>query len=212
MNLLIKLFVQYPILLFAITVHEYAHGKVAEKFGDDTARLMGRLTLNPIAHMDLIGTVILPLLAMMTGAPLFGWAKPVPVNMFRLTKKQTAFVGIAGPVANFITAGAFSFVFHILRINNINLDGSEIIFFYGIIINIVLAVFNLVPIPPLDGSKVLSGMLPDKVSYAYENALNQYGFFLLIFLLATGTLWGILSPIINFLIRLFIPTNFWRFF
>ncbi|MFQ3675085.1 MAG: site-2 protease family protein [Endomicrobiia bacterium] len=212
MNLLIKLFIQYPILLFAITVHEYAHGKVAEKFGDDTARVMGRLTLNPVAHMDFLGTVILPLLSIMTGAPLFGWAKPVPVNIYRLTKKQTMFVGLAGSGANFITAGIFSFVFHILKVSNINLEGSEIIFFYGIIINIVLAVFNLVPIPPLDGSKVLSGLLPDKMAYAYENTLNQYGFFLLIFLLATGMLWGILSPIINFLIKLFIPTSFWRFF
>jgi Zn-dependent protease len=126
--------------------------------------------------------------------------------MYRLTKKEIMYVGISGPIANFLTAGMFSLVFHILRVNGLDFQGGEIIFFYGIIINIVLAVFNLVPIPPLDGSKVLIGLLPDRIAYEYEQILNQYGFFLLIFLLASGMLWGILSPIINFLIKLFIPT------
>lgn len=205
MNFFTKLFVQYPILLFAISVHEYAHGRIAQHFGDDTARLMGRLTLNPLAHVDILGTVLLPMLAMLTGVPLFGWAKPVPVNMFFMTRTQIMFVGLAGPVANFITAGIFSFVYYLFRTTGMDLYGADIIFVYGIIINIVLAVFNLVPIPPLDGSKVLEGVLPYRWALYYENILHRYGFFIIIFLLYSGMLWTLLSPIVNFLIKLFLP-------
>lgn len=205
MNLLTKLLVQYPILLFAITVHEYSHGKAAEYFGDETARVMGRLTLNPLAHIDILGTVILPILAMVSGVPLFGWAKPVPVNMYYLTRKQIMVVGFSGPAANFLTAGIFSFIYYLLRIQDVNLYGADIIFVYGVVINIILAVFNLLPIPPLDGSKILSGVLPYSWAVYYEQLLNRYGFFIIIFLLYTGGLWFILSPIVNFLIKLFLP-------
>jgi len=205
MNLLTKLFVQYPILLFAITVHEYAHGKTAEYFGDDTARILGRLTLSPLAHIDILGTVILPILAMISGVPLFGWAKPVPVNMYYMTKYQIMLVGLSGPIANFLTAGLFGLTYYLLKLWNIDLYGGDIIFIYGVVINIVLAVFNLVPIPPLDGSKVLEGFLPYSWGRTYEQVLNQYGFFILIFLLYSGILWSLLSPIINFLIKLFLP-------
>lgn len=207
MNLLIKIFVQYPILLFAITVHEYAHGKTADYFGDDTARIMGRLTLNPLAHIDILGTVILPLLAMISGVPLFGWAKPVPVNMFFMTKTQIMFVGLSGPFANFCTAGIFSFVYYILRKYGIDLSGADIIFIYGVVINIVLATFNLLPIPPLDGSKVLEGLLPYQWRVYYMNLLSRYGFFIIIFLLYSGALWVLLSPVVNFLIKLFLPNT-----
>ncbi len=205
MNLLYKLFIQYPILLFAITVHEYAHGKAAEYFGDDTARVLGRLTLNPLAHIDILGTVILPLLAIISGIPLFGWAKPVPVNMYIMTRQQIMFVGLAGPFANFFTAGVFSLVYYLLQSWNINLYGADIIFIYAVVINIILAVFNLIPIPPLDGSKVLEGLLPYSLARNYENIFRQYGFFILIFLLYSGILWNLLSPIVNFLVKLFLP-------
>lgn len=205
MNIFFKLFIQYPILLLAITVHEYAHGKMAERFGDNTARLMGRLSLNPFVHMDIIGTVLLPVLSILTGAPLFGWAKPVPVNMYVMSKKEIMFVGLAGPLANFITAGIFSLTFYVLIANNLLIEGSEIIFIYGIMINIVLAIFNLVPIPPLDGSKVLEGILPEELSYQYERLMAQYGFFLLLILLMSGILWSILSPIVSFIMKLLMP-------
>lgn len=204
-NFLIKLFVQYPILLFAITLHEYAHGKMADHFGDDTARIMGRLTLNPLVHIDILGTVILPLLAMISGVPLFGWAKPVPVSMYRMTKTQIMFVGLSGPLANFFTAGIFATIYYFLNSLRISLYGSDILFIYGVVINIILAVFNLIPIPPLDGSKVLEGLLPYNVIREYENFFGRYGFFILIFLLYSGILWNFLSPIVNFLVRLFLP-------
>lgn len=206
MSLLEKLFIQYPVLLFAITVHEYAHGKAAEFFGDDTARVMGRLTLNPLAHIDVIGTVILPLLAMISGIPLFGWAKPVPINIFLMRRSQIMFVGLAGPLANLALAGIFSATYHVLiNVLKISLYEASLIFIFGVVINIVLAVFNLVPIPPLDGSKIVSGILPYEIANYYENFIGRYGFYIIIFLLYSGGLWFLISPIVNFFISIFLP-------
>ncbi len=203
---LIKLLIQYPILLFAIIVHEYAHGKTAEFFGDDTARVMGRLTFNPLAHIDLIGTVILPILSMFSEIPLFGWAKPVPVNFYVLSKVQIMFVGLSGPLANFITAGIFGGAYYFLtNIFNINLYEGYLIFVYGVIINVILGIFNLIPIPPLDGSRVLEGLLPYEWGRQYDLAFSRYGFFILIFLLYSGILWHLLSPVVNFFIKIFLP-------
>ncbi len=204
---LIRLFVHYPVLLFAITVHEYSHGKMAERFGDNTAKILGRLTLNPLAHIDLFGTVILPIFSMLSGVPLFGWAKPVPVNMALMTKKEIMFVGLSGPLANILLAGMFSLTFYLTKVLNLYFVGSETLFETAIVINVVLAVFNLTPIPPLDGSRVVTGLLPYRWGYYYNTIFERYGFFIIIFLLYTGILWKLLSPIVSFLTNLFLTSS-----
>jgi len=193
--------IQFPLLLFSITVHEYFHGLMAEKKGDDTARLLGRLTLNPAAHIDIIGTIVLPLIAIVSGFPLFGWAKPVPINPMRLRNRRQdmMMIGIAGPVANF----SIAFVSAML-LRGIRLAGAFYMFTpllqYLLVINVILGVFNLVPVPPLDGSHILGGLLPAEMAYRYER-ISRYGFIIIIFLLYSGVLWGVLLPVVSFIVR-----------
>ncbi|OGS22494.1 MAG: hypothetical protein A2314_08335 [Elusimicrobia bacterium RIFOXYB2_FULL_50_12] len=199
--------IQLPVLLFSVILHEYAHGWMAERHGDDTARIMGRLTFNPIPHIDVFGTIILPVLAVMTGAPIFGWAKPVPVNPYRLNDphRDMIWVSLAGPGANILLALLASLAMWLLRsypafppIIGISLyDLLKLI----LVINIILPVFNLFPVPPLDGSKVLMGILPRDLAYKYSQ-LEPYGFFIIIILLYMGVFWRILGPIVNYLITL----------
>ncbi|MFN3966122.1 MAG: site-2 protease family protein [Endomicrobiia bacterium] len=205
MNIIYGLFVQFPLLLFSITVHEFAHGYVADKRGDSTARILGRLTLNPLAHVDFFGTIILPVIAIVTGAPVFGWAKPVPVNPYELfnPKKDMAYVGLAGPVANLLLAILSGLA---LRIIN-SLQGLNFvspIFIFLIYINVLLPVFNLIPVPPLDGSRVVAGLLPSELSYQYEK-LTPYGFIIVIFLLMSGFLniifRVIVEPIVSLILK-----------
>ena len=184
------LLIVLPVLLFAVTVHEYAHGWVAERRGDPTARLSGRLTLNPIAHIDPIGTVIFPLLLYITQVhvmkietPLiFGWAKPVPVNFrnLRNPKQDMVAVGLAGPVANIILAIFCTLFLRMGIIEPYTFIGK--LFVFGIFINLLLAIFNLVPIPPLDGSRILTGLLPPRWAYNYSK-LERFGFIILLFAL-----------------------------
>lgn len=199
-----------PPILFALTVHEYAHGWVALKFGDPTAKMAGRLTLNPLSHLDPIGTIMLFLIHL-------GWAKPVPVNpyYFRNPRKDMMWVSLAGPGANILTALGFGLVIRFLNFFPINPDlGSPLsgiiiqMIVFGLIINLVLAFFNLIPIPPLDGSKILMGILPPQ----YEEPLMQlerFGPFLLLGIIFIGRalhipiLWGILSPFVSFFSYLF---------
>ncbi len=197
--------IQLPVLLFSVILHEVAHGWVAEKFGDDTARVMGRLTFNPIPHIDLFGTILLPALALMTGAPMFGWAKPVPVNQYRLNNpdRDMIWVALAGPGSNLLLASAAAFGMWIMRTFSI---GSESVAFslyellrLTVVINVILPVFNLFPIPPLDGSRVVHGLLPSKLAYQYSQ-LEYYGFFIIIILLSTGVLWRLLGPVVNFIL------------
>ena len=184
-------------VVFAITVHEVAHGWMAKRHGDNTAWMLGRLTLNPLKHIDLIGTIILPGLLLISGTGfIFGWAKPVPVNARNLKnpKQDMAIVAIAGPAANLLMALGWAMLARMGVM--INTQAATLPMVYmgiaGISINLVLALVNLLPIPPLDGSRVLSGILPNRWSWQYSR-LEPYGFYILIALLATGVLGSILG-------------------
>ena len=187
-------------ILFAITVHEAAHGYVARYFGDMTAHYMNRISLNPIRHIDPVGTIIFPALTLMLGGILFGWAKPVPVNFSNVNnpKKDMFWVALAGPAANFFMA-----IFWTILLTRINIfpDDAELFIrvmcLAGIQINIILMVLNLLPIPPLDGGRIAVSVLPYPWS-SYVAGLERYGFFILIFLLISGVLGQILMPLVRF--------------
>ena len=173
-------------LLFAITLHEAAHGWVASKLGDHTARMMGRVTLNPSKHIDPIGTIAIPLVLLLSSSGfIFGWAKPVPINFnaLRNGKNGMIWVALAGPGANIFMAICWLFVMIIA----INMNMALLIEMgrIGILVNCVLAVFNLLPIPPLDGSRVISALLPNRLAYQY-NQLEQYGLYILLGLMFLG--------------------------
>ena len=195
------------ILLFSVILHEVMHGFVALKFGDTTALRAGRLTLNPIPHIDLFGTILLPALLIFTGSPiLFGWAKPVPVNPlnFRNIKKGEFFVAAAGIGANFGLAIAAALVFHLLDALPYTFPALiDSLLHYTMIINLVLGIFNLFPIPPLDGSKVLLSQLPYNLAKEYEK-LERYGFLiLLIFMLIPFGNGSLLQTILGSVVGLF---------
>lgn len=180
-------------VLFAITVHEVAHGWVASKLGDQTARMMGRLTLNPIKHIDIIGTIVVPVVLLVLGGFILGWAKPVPVNWNNLKnpRRDMALVAAAGPVTNLIMALIWAVIAKLgisLGILPLSLMGQA-----GILINLILMVLNLIPLPPLDGSRVVTAFLSGPAAYAY-NRIEPYGFFILLALLVFGLLHYILVP------------------
>ena len=191
-------------VIFAITVHEVAHGWVASKLGDNTARNLGRLTLNPISHMDLLGTVIVPVVLLFLGGFMFGWAKPVPVNWNNLKnpKRDMVYVAIAGPLTNLLMAvawGAIMKIGFLLGASNEFISTPLIYMWYaGIFINAVLMMLNLLPILPLDGGRVLAGLLPQKISYEFSK-LERFGFPILVAIIAFGWLSKILGPPVYFL-------------
>ena len=202
--------IQFGVVLFAISIHESAHAWMADKFGDPTAKNQGRITLNPIAHIDLIGTIIFPLLLALAGAPVFGWAKPVMVNPYNLRDPRRAniFISAAGPGSNVISA--FLGIILFLLLKNMGVfkgsvgSGIEIllyIFFYFIIINIYLAIFNLIPIPPLDGSGIIEGVLKGEALYNYQK-IKPYGFIILLLIIYAGVLDVVANPIISFILNI----------
>ncbi|BBP43679.1 peptidase M50 [Thiosulfativibrio zosterae] len=186
-----------PVIL-AITVHEVAHGWVASKLGDKTAQILGRLTLNPIKHIDPVGTILVPAVLLVLGGFVFGWAKAVPVNMNNLHRPKTdmAWVAIAGPASNLIMAIIWVLIAKLGLILEPSMPGIGQFLTYsglaGVAINLILLVLNLIPIPPLDGSRVLSAVLPNRLAYTY-NRLEPYGFFIILGLLFLGFLGPILS-------------------
>ncbi len=191
---------QFTVLIFAITIHEFAHGFTAYKLGDPTAKYMGRLTLNPLAHIDPFGTIILPLLLVMAHIPPIGWAKPVPVNFMSLKnpKRDMLWVGIAGPFANFSTALLLAIIVKLFPFILHTIFAQAVLF--GIIINMVLSVFNLIPVPPLDGSRIISSLLPYKYAASY-NKLQPYGFVIIILLVMTGMLRRLIYAVVLLVIK-----------
>lgn len=190
-------------ILFAITVHEVAHGWVASKLGDFTARQAGRLTLNPLKHIDLVGTVLVPVLLLMLAGFIFGWAKPVPVNWANLRhpRRDSALVAVSGPSANLLMAVIWALLLKLGAIlQSMWPPGAALIAIgkIGIQINLILMVLNLIPIPPLDGSRVVSSLLPRQLAVLY-NQLEPFGFFILLILIAFGALAQWIFPIVSYL-------------
>lgn len=197
-----------PVLL-GITVHEVMHGFVARKLGDNTAFMLGRLTLNPLKHVDPVGTVLIPgLLVLLQAGFLFGYAKPVPINWrnLRHPKRDMALVAAAGPLSNLVMAIAWALLIRLGAM--LGEPGVPLIYMgvAGITINIILMVLNLLPLPPLDGGRVMTGLLPGPLAYKFSR-IEPYGFFILIGLLVTGILGLVLWPVISLVMSLVVPVS-----
>ena len=197
-----------PLFYLSIAVHEFSHALLANKYGDDTAKKLGRLTLNPFKHIDLIGSVLMPIAAFASGFALIGWAKPVPIDRrnFKEPLKADAVVSFAGPLSNFL----FAVLFFILFVITDQWLGSPHAFvvnlmWYGVFLNIFLFLFNLLPIPPLDGSHILFDIFPNKVTAKYLS-LGFYGSFILLVFIYSP-LWGYFIRFINFILKLFLKTG-----
>jgi Zn-dependent protease len=202
---LISFILFLPMFFISITIHEYAHAYSASKFGDDTAKKLGRLTFNPFKHADLIGTVLMPLASFASGFALIGWAKPVPINRnnFKNQMRDDAVVSFAGPLSNFILAVIFFIGF--LVIMNLNFQFQDYllnIFWYGVFFNIFLFAFNLLPIPPLDGSHILFDIYPNKITASLLN-LGLYGSIILLVFIYSP-LWRYFMSLINLILNLFL--------
>jgi Zn-dependent protease len=191
-----QVLLMFAVLLLSLTFHEAAHAWSADRLGDPTARLLGRVSLNPVVHIDPIGTIVFPLIAMVTNLPLIGWAKPVPVNTVNLRehwKQKYMLIAVAGPVSNLILAVGAAMVVRVLGFES---AASTIFQFFlaMVIINVLLAVFNMVPVPPLDGGNVLAGLLRGR-AYEIFDGLRPYGFLIIYALLLTGVFERVVYPV-----------------
>ena len=208
---MLNLILFYPVFLFSLSVHEAAHGWMAERFGDPTARDLGRITVNPFPHIDIIGTVFLPVFGILTGAPVIGWGKPVPVDprYFKDPRKDQLWVAAVGPISNMTLAVGFAallwglvYAFPHLPPDFIapvssgatTIRGLVSIFQMGVLLNLLLAFFNLLPLPPLDGGSILRGILPEPSVAAFDN-FSRYGFIILLLLFVTGLLRYVFIPV-----------------
>lgn len=210
--------IQFAVLLFSLSIHEASHAWMADRLGDYTARYLGRVTLNPIPHIDPIGTILFPLLQFFTHFPLIGWAKPVPINPIHLRNphRDQIFISLAGPASNLLAAVLAFCLLVVLKIASPEARGFIdigllspgsylapilLIVYYAMIINVLLAFFNLIPIPPLDGHWILYGLLPRGAASAIER-MGSFGFLILYALMFFGVFSIILSPVVGFIVGL----------
>lgn len=194
-----QVFLAFSVLLLSLTVHEAAHAWSADRLGDATARMLGRVSLNPAVHIDPIGTLLFPLLAIVTGLPVIGWAKPVPVNILNLRGDwRTKYMAIAaaGPSSNIALAVVAAALLHVLNPPQPFFGFLRL----AVVLNVLLAVFNLIPVPPLDGGNVLAGVLRGPAADFFDR-LRPYGFLILYALLLTGALWTIVTPPMVLILR-----------
>lgn len=196
----VAVFIAFVVLIISLSVHEAAHAITADRLGDPTARLLGRVSLNPAVHVDPIGTILFPLISMFTGAPLIGWAKPVPVNPTRLGrhwKRSFMVIAAAGPASNILMAIVAAVILHVVSLSGhleaVTLSGLGVLLYQLVGLNVVLALFNMIPVPPLDGGNVLAGVLRGSVAEAFDR-LRPYGFLILYALMLSGVLNSIVFP------------------
>jgi len=204
-----------PALILSLSLHEYAHARAASALGDETAKFMGRLTLDPMAHISWVGTVIFPAIAVLTGAPLFGWAKPVPVDMrnFKNPRSGMALVAAAGPASNIVIAiilvATFSILAHQTGLGFVSLRAQEGVMgaasemlWLGVQLNVFLAFFNLIPLPPLDGSRIVQGLVSPNIASAIDRMESWSGWLILVLFLS-GAFTVIVVPVRAFIMLLF---------
>lgn len=195
-------------IIFAVTLHEAAHAFMSHKYGDDTAKILGRLSINPMRHIDIVGTIIFPLLGVALGGFIFGWAKPVPINYSRLNnpKRNLFWIALAGPLANFVMALAWALIFKLSGYLNLYFgEPLNLMAQAGIAVNISLMILNLLPILPLDGGRAVYALLPDKQAMQYAK-VERYGLWILLLLLLVGGLDYVVKPLylalVNFILTM----------
>jgi len=199
-------FISFLVLVLSLSVHEAAHAWSADRLGDATARLLGRVSLNPAVHVDPIGTILFPLMAMLTGVPLIGWAKPVPVAVQNLRgnwRQKYMVIAAAGPASNLVLAVIAALVLRALTLGSpFESSGMGVrVLFFTVQLNVLLALFNMVPVPPLDGGNVLAGLLQGPAAESFDR-IRPYGFIIIYGLMLTGVLWAVLGPIESALVSI----------